>query len=128
MPTYLTPNKYLVIDLPIRRAAQLLIKKISIPKHSKVIDHLTGQPTGESKGAKVSYPELAILSAMGLDKSLLELLKYRGGDSKGNAVLTQMLSSLGTANLDTLKNYASGVQSTHTLHTFLTCAHLKNNI
>lgn len=127
-PTYLTPNKYMIVDLPVRRASQLLIKKISIPKHNKVIDSLTGQPTGESKGAKISYPELQICAAMGLDNCMIELMKYRGGDARGGAALNAMISSYGRADLDTLSNYASGVESTNTLKTFLSAMHLKSTL
>lgn len=128
MPTYLTPVEYMVVDLPLRRASQLLIKKISVPKHNKVIDSLTGQPTGESKGAKLSYPELQVCVAMGLDNCMVELMKYRGGDIRGGAALNGMISKLGSANLTTLQNYASGVESTATLRTFLNSMHLRNSI
>lgn len=127
-PTYLTPISYLVVDLPYRRASQLLTKKISVPKHNKIIDAMTGQPTGESKGAKISYPEIQVLSAMGLEKSLLEIAKYRGGDDRGRAAMVAMLSKTGKARLETLSAYASGVTSTKTLNTLLTAAHLKNNL
>lgn len=127
-PTYLTPIEYLVVDLPLRRASQLLIKKISVPDHSKVIDALTGQPTGESKGAKISYPELQVAAAMGLESSMVELLKYRGGDAKGGAAFNAMLSKFGTANIQTLSQYASGVESTKTLKTFLTALHLRSSL
>lgn len=126
--TYLTPIKYLVVDLPLKRASQLLVKKISVPDHNRVVDTLTGQPTGESKGAKISYPELQVCSAMGLDSTMVELMKYRGGDNKGNIALNNMLSKLGRANLKTLSNYASGVESSKTLKTFLTAAHLKSTL
>lgn len=128
MPTYLTKHQHMVLDVPLRRASQLLTKKISVPSHNKVVDAMTGQPTGESKGARVSYPELQVAAAMGLEKSMIELMKYRGGDNRGNAALTGMLSRLGKANLDTLKQYSSGVESTHTLKTFLTAAHLKSTL
>lgn len=124
-PTYLTPNEYLIVDLPLRRASQMLNKKISVPPHNRIIDALTGQPTGESKGAKISYPELQVAAAMGLDNCMIELMKYRGGDTRGNAALTGMLSKYGTANLKTLSPYAGGVESTKTLKTFLTAAHLR---
>lgn len=127
-PTYLTPIEYLVVDLPIRRASQLLTKKISVPKHNKVIDALTGQPTGESKGAKISYPELQVLSAMGMEKSLIELVKYRGGDARGRAAMSGMLSKFGKVRIDSLKPYASGVESTNTVRTFLLAAHLRSTL
>jgi hypothetical protein len=128
MPTYLTPIKYLVVDLPLRRASQMLIKKISVPDNNKTIDTLSGQVTGASKGAKISYPELQICAAMGLESSLVELMKYRGGDTKGAVAYNGMISKYGIANLNTLSNYASGVESTTTLKTFLTSAMLKNTL
>ena len=127
-PDSLTPEKALILRLPAKRASQLLIKKISVPKHNKSIDSLTGQPTGESKGAKLSYPELQICAAMQLDNCMIEMAKYNGGDIKGRFAYTAMLSKYGKVNLDSLKPYASGVVSTKTLKTFFTCAHLKNNL
>ena len=98
------------------------------PDHNKSIDAVSGQVTGESKGAKISYPELQICAAMGMDNSMIELMKYRGGDAKGGMALNAMLNKYGAANLNTLSNYASGVGSTNTLKTFLTAAHLKSTL
>lgn len=127
-PAYLSPIKYLVVDLPLRRASQLLTKKISIPDDNKVIDNTTGQATGDSGRARVSYSELQILASMGMDECATELFKYRGGDLKGFNALNAMIGRFGSANQKTLGNYASGVESTRTLRTFLTSAHLKNNL
>ncbi len=124
-PAYLTPIPYLVVDLPVRRASQLLTKKIKVPEHNKTVDILTGQPTGDSKGAKISYPELQVCAAMGLEESMVELMKYRGGDVRGNKAYNAMLSKTGKANLTTLSNYASGVESVKTLRTFMNAMHLK---
>jgi len=128
MPAYLTPIPYLVIDLPIRRASQLLTKKISTPEHNKTVDVLSGQPTSASKGSKISYPEIQVLAAMGLDESIVELIKYRGGDNKGFSAMNAMISKLGSTNMKTLSGYASGVESTKTLKTFLVGMMLKNNL
>lgn len=125
---YLTPIEYLVVDLPLRRASQLLIKKIRTPHHNKTVDMLSGQPTSDSKGAKISFPELQNLAAMGLDNSVVEMMKYRGGDIKGFNAMNAMIARYGTTNLSTLKNFASGVESTRTLKTFLTSMHLRNSL
>jgi hypothetical protein len=83
IPTHLTPVKYMVIDMPLRRASQMLVKKLSVQESDKTSDILSGQPTGEARrGAKISFPELQVMTAMGLDKSVTELFKYRGGDTK----------------------------------------------
>jgi hypothetical protein len=126
-PEYLTPIPYLVVDLPLRRVSQSLIKKVKVPTDNKTVDLLSGQPTGDgkSKGARISFPELQVLSAMGLDACTLELMKYRGGDRRGFRAMNSQISSQGIANLDTLAQYASGVESTKTLRTYLVCMHLK---
>lgn len=127
-PRYLTPIPYMVVDLPLRRQAQLLIKKISIPEDNKTVDTLTGQPTGSSKGSKISYPEIQVLAAMGLDQSLLELLKFRGGDTKGFIAMNKMISLRGGVSLNAIERFAGGVESTKTLKAFLTAMHLSNTL
>jgi hypothetical protein len=127
-PEYLTPIEFIVTDIPVKRASQLLTKKISVPDDNKSIDALTGQVTGESKGARISKPELEILSAMGLENTAIELVKYRGGDNKGGIAFDGILSRYGVVQLDSVKPYSSGVESTKTLKTFLTCMHLQNSL
>lgn len=125
---YLTPIKYLVYDLPLRRQAQHLIKKISIPEDNKSVDDLSGQPTGKSKGSKLSYPELQVMAALGLDHSIIEMIKYRGGDTKGFNAMNTTIAKTGTVSLAEIEPYAGGVESTKTLGTILTSMHLGNTI
>jgi hypothetical protein len=127
-PTFLSPIEYMVVKLPLRLASQRLAKKMSIPKTQRVVNTLTGQPTGDSKGASISYPELRVCAAMGLDNTMIELMKYRGGDVRGGMALNASLMRTGRANIETLSHFASGVESTNTLKTFLTSAHLKNTL
>lgn len=127
-PTYLSPNKYMVVKLPLRLASQRLAKKMSIPKTQRVINTLTGQPTGDSKGASISFPELRVCAAMGLENSMIELMKYRGGDARGGAAMNASLLRTGRANLKTLSHFASGVESTATLKTYLNSAHLRSTL
>lgn len=127
-PAYLSPVKYLIVDLPLRRQAQLLEKKISIPVDNKSIDNFTGQPTGKSKGSKISYPETQILAALNLDATLAELLKYRGGDLKGFNAMNAQISRTGAARQETIAHLGTTVKSTETLSVFLTSAHLGNTL
>lgn len=127
-PAAQMPIERLVIKLPMRLASQRLDKKKSIPKTQKVINTLTGQPTGDSKGASISLPELRVCAAQGLDNTMVELIKFRGGDQRGNAALNASLVRTGHANLDTLAHFASGVVSGFTLKSYLTGCHLKANI
>lgn len=128
VPRYLTPITYLVMDLPVRKASQILDKKMSVPENNNTIDNLTGQPTGDSGASRVSYPELQVLAGMGLDKSILELFKYRGGDVRGYQALNQSIDRTGDVSLKEMSKYQSGVESTKTLKTYLTGMHLENNL
>ena len=128
LPDHLTPIEFMVIDLPVKRLSQTSDKKIRVPKSTKIIDALTGQVTGESKGAALSAPEVQVLSAMGLEAPLIESMKYRGGDRQGRAALNGLMAKYGSVSLKTLEKYQSGVESTHSVRTYLTSAHLKNNL
>lgn len=125
--TYLTPIPYLVVDLPLRRQAQLLTKKISIPESSDTADVLTGQATGPSKGASLSFPELQTLHAQGLEKTIEELIKFRGGDEEAYRAMNKELIDKGSVSLDSIQTN-SRVKSTETLSTFLKAAHIQNNL
>lgn len=128
LPTQLTPVKYFVIPTACRRQAQLISKGISIPKNMRTINALTGQPTGESQAAKISMPELQLCVSAGMNKSMLELMKYRGGDVRGGAALHGMLTRFGRASLQSLQPFASGVESTNFVNSLFTAAHIKTNL
>lgn len=125
--TYLTPVPYLVIDLPLRRQAQVLVKKISIPEDNSHVDERTAQPTGESKGSKLSLPEIQVLYAQGLDKTLEELLKFRGGDETGFRAMNKELIDKGSVSLAGLPS-SGKVKSIETLSIFLKSMHINNNL
>lgn len=127
-PEYQTPIEFMVVDLPVKRQSQTIDKKISVPEDNKTIDALTGQPTGDSKGARLSFPELQLCAAMELDNTSVEFMKVLGGDNKAMAAYNAMLSQTGKARLSTVELYSGGVESTHTLRTLLFCMHLKNNL
>lgn len=125
---YLSNDSYLIIDLPVKRMAQLVSKKISIPEDDKTIDDLTGQPTGKSKGAKVSYPEVQILTALGLTNTLTEFAKYRGGDEKGYRAMNASIENTGGVSMEAIEPYSGGVTSTKMLNVYLTGMHLSNTL
>lgn len=127
-PAWLTPNEYLILLLPIRIPSQRLTKKASIPKHQRVINAITGQPTGDSKGASMSMPELRLLMAMGLKHSAVELMKYRGGDVRGYAAMNASLTRTGKARQASLEPFATGVRSTDTVKAYFTSAHIKTTL
>lgn len=128
IPSYLTPIPYLVVDLPLRRQAQILEKKISIPEDNNSVDNFTGQPTGKSKGSRMSYPETQVLASLNLKHSLVEFLKYRGGDDKGFNAMNTMIARTGGVKMSAIQAYSGEVKSTVTLRTMLTCMHLRNTL
>lgn len=117
-PAYKTPNKYMVLKLPVRRAAQLLTKKISIPSDTQHIDALTGQVTGDSAGAKITNPEIQVLLGLGLKDSLKELVKLRGGDLGSGRATELMLFKHGSVSQQQANQYESGVISKKTLRAY----------
>lgn len=127
-PKYLSAVPYLVVDLPLRRQAQLLVKKISIPEDNRSVDNLTGQPTGASKGSKISYPEIQILAALGLDDTITELIKYRGGDQKGFIAMNDSIARTGGVSQKALEPLNTKVKVTQTLSTYLTAMHLHSTL
>lgn len=127
--TTLTPKKYLVVHLMIRRQQQLLIKKTSIAEDNSHIDEMTGQPTGESKGASLTFPELQIIYAKGLIFTALELAKIRGGDLKAFNRMNRQIHATGHADMDAILASKTYVQSTVTLGNILRYGmHFENNL
>lgn len=125
---FVTPNKYLVLNVATRRASQILTKKISIPKDDKTIDLLTGQVTGESKASKLTLPELQILVGMGIKESAKELMKDRGGDLGAKDAMTKLLIRQGSVSQKVLENYATGVVSTNTVKAMLHAMMIRSNL
>lgn len=127
-PTYLTPIKYMILELPVRRQAQMLIKGVSTSEHSRSVDQITGQVAGDSSAAKVSFPELQILRAMGMEQTVLELIKFRGGDLKGFDAMNTAIARDGEASLEAIAPFASGVESGRALKTLLTAMHISSTL
>ena len=89
---------------------------------------LTGQVTGESKGATVSGPENQMLAGMGANNTAIEMMKSRGGDRRSEQALMAILSKTGRASQSVVSQFSSGVQSGTTLRTFLTAAMHRVNL
>lgn len=125
--TFLTPKKYIVIDLPVRRQIQMLVKKISVPDDNIHLDELTDQPTGVSKGGSLSYPEMLLLFSKGLQSSIVEFLKFRGGDLKAMDAMEKSIRETGEANIEYLSQSNTKAKATQTMSTLLKGMHLDNN-
>ena len=99
---YLTDNKYMFLQLPIRRQQQFLDEKMSVPDNDRQIDQLTGQVTGDSRACSITNPEIQILAARGLTETLQELVNVRGGNINNYNEFRRALEETGEADLDTL--------------------------
>jgi hypothetical protein len=127
---HLTPKKYLVIDLPLRRLQQHLHKKIKIPQDNNHLDEMTDQPTksGPSAGSKISFPELQVLYSQGLDQSIRELFKFRGGDTKAFNALNRDALMTGLPSMNSVDDGDTQVKATEILSILFKSAHLNNNL
>ena len=106
-----------------------MIKKISIPEDNRSIDTFTGQPTGKSKGSKISWPELPILAALGgFDDTISEFFKFRGGDLQGFNAMNNMIASTGGVSLNAVNSLGTKVKAVQSLSTLLTSMHLTNSL
>lgn len=124
-----TPAKYLVGIVPFRRQAQTLESKMSVPDNDDVTDQLTGQATGVSKGSRMSYPEIQVNLSKGLDKMLLELVKFRAGDAKSYSAMNKSIYETGSVSLDSIQaNVPSAVKANESLSVILKAMHIQNNL
>lgn len=97
---YLTPNEYPCLDMIVRRQAQMLTKKSSIPEDARHVDEMSGQVTGKSKGSKISFPEVQAQLAQNLEMTLIEEIKIRGGDEGAQLEFDRQLIEHGEASID----------------------------
>lgn len=128
LPDNVTPNEYLIIKLPIKRAAQLLSKKISVPDDDKSVDTLTGQVTGKSRSSKLTLPEVQILAGLGLKNSIQEMMTLRGGDQGANNAFNLHLYKQGMATQAQSLQYSTGVTSTKTLNSYFNAMHIRTTL
>lgn len=96
---FLSPRKHLVYETNVCRQCQTLDHKISVPKDNTQIDERTGQPTGDSKSAGFSGPEFMMLKSRGLNKTIIELIKFRGGDLQSMRYVDDMIIKSGNGSM-----------------------------
>ena len=127
-PQYTTEDKFLILDLPVRRTKQTLEKGVSVAENMKRIDQATGQPKDESTATRISYPELQVLVGMGMKHTLIELMRDRGGDPTTMKLLVAGLAKTGRISQKLLAQYSTGVLSTKTLKAYLLGMHIKSTL
>lgn len=124
---YLTPNTYLILQLPIRRVSQFLLHKMAMPESDKKTDILTGQVTGDDRSSSITQVEIQALFARDLKYTLMELVKARGGDVNAYADMNQQIAATGEARLDSMPTDTTA-RSVVMSGIFLQSAMLDNNI
>jgi hypothetical protein len=112
---YLTPQKYLCLHMTIRRQAQMLTKKSSIPADSRHVDEMSGQVTGKSKGSKISFPEVQAQLSHGLEHTLIEEIKVRGGDRVAQGEFDRQLIEHGEVSIEDVTSGGGVTQATATV-------------
>lgn len=126
--TYLTPQKYLVLDMTVRRQAQMLTKKSSIPENARHVDEMSGQVTGKSKGSKISFPEFQSQLAQGLEQTLVEEFNVRGGNRTAQGEFERQLIETGEASLEEVTAGGELTSSTTTVGMLYRGMMIDNNL
>lgn len=99
---FLTNEEHLVLELPIRRAQQEWDKKLQVPSRDTHVDALTGQVILDDRACHLSTPEIQSLSTRGLEKTLQELVRVRGGDVNAYGDFKRQLEESGEASMNSL--------------------------
>lgn len=126
-PVYLSKPRP-ILYCPTRRQAQILDDKKSLPVTSNVIDELTGQAAGDSKGSSLSNPELQVMMGFNLDMCVVELMKLRGGDITAFRAMNKSIDQTGGASIEALMKLGSDAESTATLRSYLLGMHLNTTL
>lgn len=125
---YLSNDEYPIFHLPVRRQIQLAKSKFSYARNNDKTDSLTGQPTGESEGGGISYPEILVLHSRGLESTVEELIWARGGNRGAFKMMNKNIKDTGVCNLKELQQYSTGMKSTKVLGTYFKSIHIDNTI
>ena len=95
-----TPEKYLVMEVPVRVAQHYLMKKMSTPKDDKHVDLRTGQVTDKSRSLNLTQPEMLILAQRNMPQTLKELAKIRGGDIDAYSEFVRSANEVGSIDIE----------------------------
>ncbi len=124
---WLTPIKYLVCHVPVRRQIQTRENKMAVPKDNSKVDESTGQVTGDSGKSSISSPEMLVLVSSGLYKTVEEFMKVRGGDETALRFSDLSILNTGGVSLDQIGKLGTHAKSTSTFATFLRGMHFDTN-
>lgn len=123
----LTPEKYFVLRLPVRRLKQYLLDGLSVPDSDKRLNPLTDQVVKPDKGSAISFPQAQMIAEKGLTTTLHELMTIRGGDLEAYAKMKSEIEESGDSDTSVMIG-TQGVKSAQTLRSFMNAMHLETNI
>lgn len=123
----LTPEKYYILKLPIRRLKQYLLDGLSVPDSDKRLNPLTDQVVKPDKGSAISFPQAQMIAEKGLTTTLHELMTIRGGDQEAYAKMKTQIEETGESDTSVMEG-TRGVKSVQTLRSFLNAMHLETNL
>lgn len=126
--TFCTNQKYMVIDLPVRRQVQTGESSISVPGTKVTSDDLTDQPVGDANKSRITTPEISGLNARDMKATLHEFLSVRGGNLTAMNNLDRSIIETGHGSLEAVLADGSRAKITDSLSTILTSMHIKNNL
>lgn len=126
--TYITPHKYMVLKLQICRLSQMQEVKRNIPQSNRVVDELTGQVTGSSKGAAMSMPEAVNILARGNRALITEFDSTRGGDEAANRQFEYDIAMTGTGSIAKAMASGTGAKANRTMAAYIRGMQLDTNL
>lgn len=101
------------------RLMQMLEDKTSFPLDNNSVDELSGQVTNDSKGARLSFPEINNLKTKGFKYFIAEAVGVRGGNRKAMAVFDDEVRKNGLGSVTEALAVSDGAKSNHTLAAYL---------
>jgi hypothetical protein len=96
---FMTELEYMVLKLPTRRMIQFVDHKLSVAESDERTNTLTGQVMKPDQANCINATEVQALYARGLKNTILELIKYRGGDIHAFADYKYNLESQGSVSI-----------------------------
>lgn len=125
---YLSPIKYLIGYLAVRRQSQHASKGLSVVEDSVHVDSLTGQASGPSTATRISLPEITNLANMGLTHATQEFIDVRGGNEEGFRKAKRDMLSTGRYSIREVKELGTRPTVLATARALLLGMHFDSNL
>jgi len=124
----LSSVKSLIFYMPFKRLAQHMVKKISLPEHTRSRNHLTDQVSGASRATKITGKELSIFLGKNYKAAMDELMIARTGDLGATTAMNAFIAKYGDVSIKDIEKYATNSRATKTLRSYFKAMHLDVNI